>query len=78
MSIIGRVLLLVYVIIVVLWLANSEYLFSFGGLTFWLFLILFGVLIHNQISKLFIKRLIKISNIVALTAAIYYITRSMP
>jgi hypothetical protein len=80
---IGRVLILFYLLIVVLWIANSQYLFSFEGVTGWLLTIMLGFVVHKQLSDIFLKRLIKISNyimlfLVAITAAIFYITSSMP
>jgi hypothetical protein len=83
MSKIGRVLILIYLLIVVLWIANSQYLFSFGGVTFWLLTIILGFVVNNLLSDVFLKKLIKISNyimlfLVAITAAIFYITSSMP
>lgn len=83
MSMIGRLLILFYLMIVVLWIANSQYLFSFGGVTVWLLTIVLGFVVNNQISGFFLKRLIKVSNfimlfLVAITAAIFYTTSSMP
>lgn len=83
MSMIGRVLILFYLLIVVLWIANSQYLFSIGGVTGWLLTIMLGFIVHKQLSDIFLKRLIKKSNyimlfLVAITAAIFYITSSMP
>jgi hypothetical protein len=57
---------------------------SFWGITFWLLIILVGFDIYKKLSSFDnLKNLVKISNyimlfLVALTAAIFYTTSSMP
>jgi hypothetical protein len=80
----SRLHLFLYFLILILWLMNSQYLFSFWGLSFWLLIILVGFVIYKKLSSFDnLKNLVKISNyimlfLVALTAAIFYITSSMP
>jgi hypothetical protein len=84
MKMLSRLHLFLYFLILILWLMNSQYLFSFWGLTFWLLIILVGFVIYKKLSSFDnLKNLVKISNyimlfLVALTAAIFYITSSMP
>jgi hypothetical protein len=84
MKMLSRLHLFLYFLILILWLMNSQYLFSFWGLSFWLLIILVGFVIYKKLSSFDnLKNLVKISNyimlfLVALTAAIFYITSSMP
>jgi hypothetical protein len=84
MKILSRLHLSLCFLILLLWLMNSQYLFSFWGISFWLLIILVGFVIYKKLSGFdFLKDLVKISNyimlfLVALTAAIFYITSSMP
>jgi hypothetical protein len=84
MKILGRLLLFIYFLILILWIMNSQYLFSFWGITLWVLIILVGFVMYKKLSNFDnLKNLVKISNyimlfLVALTAAIFYITTSMP
>jgi hypothetical protein len=84
MKMLSRLHLFLYFVILILWPMNSQYLFSFWGITFWLLIILVGFVIYKKLSSFDnLKNLVKISNyimlfLVALTAAIFYITSSMP
>lgn len=84
MKVHGSSLLVVYFLIMILWLMNSQYLFSFWGMTFWVIIIFMGFVIYKKLSNTDkLKSLVKISNyimifLIALTVGIFYTTSSMP
>jgi hypothetical protein len=83
MRLLSRLLLIFYLLIIVLWVMNSQYLFSIWGVTVWLFIILLGFVVYKQLNVSYtLKNLVRISNyimllLVALTAAIFYTISSM-
>lgn len=80
----GMLILLLYFLILILWIMNSQYLFSFLGITFWILSILLGFVIYKKLSNFDnLKNFVRLSNYImlllgALTAATFYITSSMP
>jgi hypothetical protein len=83
MRLLSRLLLIFYFLIIVLWVMNSQYLFSIWGVTVWLFIILLGFVVYKQLNDSYtLKNLVRISNyimllLVALTAAIFYTISSI-
>jgi hypothetical protein len=83
MRLLSRLLLIFYFLIIVLWVMNSQYLFSIWGVTVWLYIILLGFVVYKQLNDSYtLKNLVRISNyimllLVALTAAIFYTISSI-
>ncbi|MBM7586027.1 Flp pilus assembly protein TadB [Bacillus pakistanensis] len=50
----SRLLLFFYLLIMVLWVVNSHYLFSIWGVTVWLLIILLGFVIYKKLNNFFI------------------------
>lgn len=78
------VLLLFYVLITVLWLANSSYLFSISGVSVWLLSIMLGFVAYKKLnaSKI-LRKLIFYSStfmvfLVLITSLIHFTVTSMP
>ena len=78
------VLMLFYLIVSVLWIANSPYLFSLGGISVWVISIILGFFVYKQISEpKVIRKLICLSSffmvfLLIVTGLIYLTVTSMP
>lgn len=76
-------LLIIHFGIFMLWIADSEYLFSLFGVAIWFTAIVSAFLVQKQINKqLTIRRLLIVSNffmvfLSVVTVGVFYITNSM-
>lgn len=83
MKILAWSLLFIHFGIFMLWIADSEYLFSLFGVSIWFTAIVSAFLVQKQINKqLTIRRLLIVSNffmvfLSVVTVGIFYITNSM-
>ena len=78
------ILILFYVLVTVLWLANSSYLFSIWGVSVWFLSIMLGFVAYKKInSSIILKKLIYYSStfmvfLVLITSLIHFTVTSMP
>ena len=78
------VLMFIYLLVTVFWLANSPYLFSLWGVIIWLISILLGFVAYKQIEEpKIIRKLILYSSsfmvfLIIVTGLIHWAVTSMP
>ena len=78
------ILLVLHTVILLLWVMNSKYLFSFFGVVVWAILVVIGFIVQKQLNgQLFIKVSLLASSyllvvLIGVTVGIYYVTSSMP
>ncbi|MCK1986079.1 MULTISPECIES: hypothetical protein [unclassified Peribacillus] len=77
-------LLLFHLIILIFWVANSEYLFTLWGVIIWIASIVLGFVAYKKMKETdIVKKLIMTSSyfmvfLVIVTIAIFFTTNSMP
>lgn len=79
MNLISVCIVFIYLIITVLWMANSSFLFSEGGIAVWILALLIGGFVYRKKrNRLILVSACFITFLLGLTILIELITSSMP